>query len=547
MDPTSSSTLYAAGLTSAATYGLYVTHDGANTWQLLTSTSDGDSLPLQLAVDPGTPARLWAARNDGLWVSNDSGATWTATGPNPSGGPAVSAIALNPGNPANLFVGTPAGKVYTSPDGAATWTDVTGNIAAGQIFTLAVNPTQAAALLAGGQAGMWGSATGGTSWSSQVAGLSGTDVMGFTADPTSDRIYLNLGIGGIYSISNGAGMATAVNNSALGQLSSSTSAVFISSFLGVYRSADGGQTWSAANSGMASSTIYSLVVAPTNAQNVYATVGTAAGTALMNSTNGGTSWTALPNAANVDVLAIDPVSPQILYGTGPGSIVRSVDGGTTWETIRDAQTLPAWLVNALFSDPNRTSDLLVATAEAGAQVITIAPDLALQGGNVPSSITVGTAASYSFTVTNNGPFSATGVQVSLQLPTTAQSVVATSSLGTCSISGTTASCAVGVLRNAASATITLTAVASAAGSFAIAASVQAHQPDPNTANNSVTTTATASVATTSGSSTTTSTSSHGGGGAISLQFLLALALLLAMQKGFSGSRAVANGRGVSLF
>ena len=647
MDPTNASTLYASGLTAAGSYGLYVTHDGAQTWQQLNSTTDPGSAESALVVDPGTPARLWGARNTGLFVSTDSGMTWNpvviASGTNP-----VSAIALNPANPANLFVGTPYGRVLTSPDGGTTWTDVTGNIAVGEIFTLAVHPTQTGTLLVGGQVGVWGTVTGGTSWSEQVTGVYGTDVAGLSADPTSDRIYVNLNVGGIYCIANDAATAVATNNAALGQLAGTSSAVFASGFLaqagspgplfaslttgiarsadggntwsllappssnspqvfafasspaapltilasteaayyrstdggntwtaisaglpagaaferlvmapsdatiaygspflstpattnfGVYRSSDSGQTWSPANAGMGTSAIAAIVVDPSTATTVYAI----AGTAVMKSTDGGNSWVTLQGATvpgtDLYTLAIDPVHPQILYSAGIGNIIRSVDGGTTWETIRatqalpgqavPAQAIPEWTPNALLVDPNRPSDLLVATAAAGVQRITIAPDLSLSAAATPGSITVAQPATYNYTVTNNGPFNATGVQVTLQLPSTAQGVAATPSTGTCTVTGSAATCALGILLNGASATIAVSATAPAVGGFSLVGTVQGDQPDSNTTNNSVTTDATVTAATVAAAPS----SSHGGGGALSIPWLTALALLVAILKG----------------
>jgi len=648
MDPTNARTLYASGLTAAGTYGLYVTNDGANTWQLLNSTTDPDSVALVLVVDPGTPTRLWGGRNTGLWVSPNSGLMWSSVALSSSSNP-VSAITLNPANPANLFVGTPYGKVFTSPDGGTTWTEVTGNLDAGEVFTVAVHPTQASTLLVGGQVGVWGTVTGGTSWSSQVSGLYATDISGLSADPTSDRIYVNLEVGGLYCIANDAATAVAVNNAGLEQVANASGALFISGILvqpgspgpvfaslpdaivrsvdggntwallpapsvyssqvfvfasspatpqtilaatnaayyrttdggntwtaitagfptgaafgrlvvapsdgtvaygspylstgtatnfGVYRSSDSGQTWAPANAGMATSSIAAIVVDPTNAAVVYAI----AGTAVMKSTDSGDSWITLPAATvpgtDLYTLAIDPVHPQILYAAGFGNIIRSVDGGTTWETIRNTQDLPNWVPNALLVDPNRSSDLLVATAAAGVQRITIAPDLSLQAAAPPGSVGVGTPTTYSYTVTNNGPFNATGVQVTLQLPAAVQDVAATPSVGQCTVSGTTATCSLGVLLNGASATVSLSATASGSGSFQLVGTVQADQPDSNATNNSVTTNVITTTATappppttppSSGSSSTGG--SHGGGGALSLPWLIALALLVAVQKG----------------
>jgi hypothetical protein len=303
-------------------------------------------------------------------------------------------------------------------------------------------------------------------------------------------------------------------------------------YYGLYRSSDGGQTWSPANAGMQTTQIFAIAVDPTNAQLVYISTSTA----FFKSADGGTTWTQLA-AYGGGPIAMDPVHVHSLYVSSAADIMRSVDGGTSWEPIPMPQSLVQSAINSLLVDPNRTSDLLVATNGAGVQRITIAPDVALQGASTASAVVVGTPTTYGYTVVNNGPYSVSGVQVTLQLPATAQAFTATSTVGTCTVNGATATCSIGVLSNAASATISLTATASTVGAFQISGSAQADQADSNTTNNTTTTTVTVAAASgsgsappsgSSGSGTTASGGSHGGG-ALSPTLLLGLAMLLAVK------------------
>jgi uncharacterized repeat protein (TIGR01451 family) len=212
---------------------------------------------------------------------------------------------------------------------------------------------------------------------------------------------------------------------------------------------------------------------------------------VLKSTDEGTSWAPLlpfgSTTSPSGYLAVDPVHPQIVYAATYGKVSRSVDDGATWETVLSTQPFPQWLVTTLLVDPNRTSNLLVATQQAGVQEITIAPDLGLAVAAPSSTIAVGATATYQYTVTNNGPFAATDVQVTLQLPSSATGIAATPSTGSCSVTGTNVACALGTLGNGASARVTLSAASTAAGAFQVTGTVQSDQPDSNTTNNGVTT------------------------------------------------------------
>src|SRR5712691_11100842 len=112
---------------------------------------------------------------------------------------------------------------------------------------------------------------------------------------------------------------------------------------GVFKSEDGGKTWTAVNEGMTDPYIYVVVVAPDKA--VFA--GTLRG-GIFRSKNGGKSWT--PVNTGLDRLETQVLLAHqgVLYaGTGSG-VYRSKDGGEQW--VADHQGLSNLLVRALVVD-----------------------------------------------------------------------------------------------------------------------------------------------------------------------------------------------------
>ncbi|HKO59349.1 MAG TPA: hypothetical protein VJ276_26010 [Thermoanaerobaculia bacterium] len=59
--------------------GIYVTHDGGTTWNILPSTDDNDDFRWvnDLAISGHDSQRLYAATRTGVWRSGDAGETWT--------------------------------------------------------------------------------------------------------------------------------------------------------------------------------------------------------------------------------------------------------------------------------------------------------------------------------------------------------------------------------------------------------------------------------------------------------------------------------------
>jgi uncharacterized repeat protein (TIGR01451 family) len=121
---------------------------------------------------------------------------------------------------------------------------------------------------------------------------------------------------------------------------------------------------------------------------------------------------------------------------------------------------------------------------AGASVMPMQADVGVTvnpGGAVP----FGSNLTYTITVTNNGPTTATGVTLTDTLAGGLVLVSATPSQGSCAGAGPI-NCPLGTLAGGASATVTVVASAAASGSYANTATVTATQPDLNTGNNSYT-------------------------------------------------------------
>jgi uncharacterized repeat protein (TIGR01451 family) len=116
-------------------------------------------------------------------------------------------------------------------------------------------------------------------------------------------------------------------------------------------------------------------------------------------------------------------------------------------------------------------------------------DLSISKTDSPDPVTAGQNLTYTVTVTNNGPNTASGVTVSDTLPGNVALVSATPSQGSCS-GTTTVSCSLGTIDNGGSATVTIVVTVSseATGPISNTASASANEPDPSTPNQATATT-----------------------------------------------------------
>ena len=145
------------------------------------------------------------------------------------------------------------------------------------------------------------------------------------------------------------------------------------------------------------------------------------------------------------------------------------------------------------------TDAVGQTADGNTRINVTAPppslntaDLAVTLTDSPDPVRLGSLVTYTITVVNNGPATATGVVVADTLPNLIEAGEATATQGTCTrqlssdFSTLTFTCALGALDNAATATVTVTGFTFQVGLLTNTVSVSATQSDLSLPNNRAT-------------------------------------------------------------
>lgn len=104
--------------------------------------------------------------------------------------------------------------------------------------------------------------------------------------------------------------------------------------MGVYLSSDGGDAWTTIRVCSQKDSIANAVAMdPSSAKIIYAGGGDKSGNALLfKSTDGGVSWTKITGGIKGSILgiAVDPISPAIVYVVTRSGVWKSVNGGMAW-------------------------------------------------------------------------------------------------------------------------------------------------------------------------------------------------------------------------
>ncbi|HXO43294.1 MAG TPA: hypothetical protein VN999_17720 [Thermoanaerobaculia bacterium] len=309
--PGSPTTVFAA----TSDLGIWKSADSAASWRPA-SSSLGATNTLALAIDPVHPRILYTAVNNsvlgrGLLKTGSRGRQWRLIGPNWLTDYLVQ-IVVDPVTPSTLYAASPAG-LAKSFDGGQSWTVLPTQAGPGPdcfgIDQLAIDPAHSETLyvVAARNDGacfppcsFLKSTDGGNSWSCKSVPF--------------DMRKLFVAPQAIYALS---------DFSNPGRL---------------FKSTDAGVTWARVDAGLPTnnglpSGYVTLAIDPTNASHVFVS----GPRGVFRTSNGGRTWTKangrLPAHSFHSNLAIDPHHPATVYASGSWGVYRTIDDGQSWSPI----------------------------------------------------------------------------------------------------------------------------------------------------------------------------------------------------------------------
>ncbi len=365
VDPASPATLYAG---TDAPNGVYKSTDGGATWNVV-NNGFPSAFVQALAIDPGNPQIVYAATYSSIVKSTNGGASWVSTG---SGlGDNVRAIVVDRNNSAIVYAATQNG-VFKSTNGGGAWSSASAGMSNLNVNTLVPHPVTANVLYAGTGTGLFKSTDAGASWN--PSGIDG-GILFVAFDPATPATLYAARNGAVHRSVDGGVNWTTGGPAGLGGNTVSTIRAMIAhpslantlyvgtQGAGLFRSVDGGTSWSRPNKSVAGVLVRALAISPTAPHAVYAG---SYGGGSFRSSDGGASWTLMASGLTndfVQAFAFDPVTPGTMYAGAAGGLYKSIDGGDHWSTITSGLGNP--IVSALVVRPDAPATVYAGTSGGG--------------------------------------------------------------------------------------------------------------------------------------------------------------------------------------
>ncbi|MCI0821771.1 MAG: hypothetical protein J4N31_05520, partial [Chloroflexi bacterium] len=285
------------------------------------------------------------------WRSDDFGETWTKPNRGKPGPGKVKCVTIDPHDANTIWAGTEPIGLWVSRDACESWTSVDSvwnvpevaevdyPVAAVEphVRDIVIDPKDPATIYLALQVGyMLKSTDGGTTWTllDKNVDADAHTIVSSSADPS--RLFLATG-------GHSARQAGAPGRA-------------------LYRSEDGGASWSPMGLEFEQEYSIPMVQHPTKPNVLYSALASGnpgswrkredgAQTKMIRSEDGGTTWKALDTPPEIvrnyaEAIALDPVEPDnVFVATRAGELFRSTDGGDSWASlgvkVRDVSDMKA--------------------------------------------------------------------------------------------------------------------------------------------------------------------------------------------------------------
>lgn len=371
VDPRDDTRVYAA----AAEGGILRSEDAGQHWTPL--FDQGASLAMgAVALDPNDPDIVYAGSGEvnpgggsvayggaGLFRSLDRGETWSSIGLEESG--AIGRICVDPSDPDRVFVAAmgqlweadPHRGVYRTTNGGAAWELVLFVAEDTGCVDLIQNPDQPDLLFAA----MWQRMR-----QTEAYDYGGPECAVYRSDDGGDSWTLVSGTGGLPAPSSQGGRIGLSLCAADPGVICAVYADRTGYFDGLYRSINGGSSWTQTNDGALSGVFASygwwfgnVRVHPSDPLTIFVL-----GLGFYRSTNGGSSWSSAAGGMHVDhhALAFGPGANPVMYEGNDGGVYRSGNGGTAWSKLPN---LPVTQIYRLALDAGNPNVLYLGAQDNG--------------------------------------------------------------------------------------------------------------------------------------------------------------------------------------
>jgi photosystem II stability/assembly factor-like uncharacterized protein len=344
--PENDSVIYLSG----RNYGVMKSTDEGSTWTLLSgSPKTGQILHNALAVDPNNPNVVYYGTDQGLFISRDAGQSWTAstTGISTTD-TSIRDLVVDPANTNELLMiaGSPTSEavdLYQSTNGGAGWTALAKSLDGERIVP---DPSEANTIYLYGLQfhAVYRSTDGGATFNQSDGGMPPSGSSGdfiILSGPTGSMIILN-----------------------------DAPRTFLATEGNIYRSPDG-QNWTLSVQGISGYLGSAVVADPRNPGTLFLTTLDEGG--IFRSSDGGTTWTQTYFGGDAHAIAIDPFdSTHVLAAAISQGLMESHDGGLTWSQVTNLPSPPAnqtaYIMGISF-DPTMPGVILISTQGAGIPVL----------------------------------------------------------------------------------------------------------------------------------------------------------------------------------